>query len=299
MDYVFLGKTLPVENVRARLLFTDDRLQLSDVQGALFSGAIKGTADISLAHGDPHYHANLAVEGIDFPRLTNLYFKYRTAQGHMSGDYDFTGLGDNARSMRGSGKIRVDNGDVFAIPVFGPLSRLISAIIPGSGYSVAHNAVAAFSDQGWRHAYRRFQGERKTFRHARPRRHSFSRRQTRFRCPHQRESSRRHGADAGLQTFRIQRRRQPLQTKLASEAILGIAGWRFRIVERKDEAAKIFPSLPTSQSAIDNSARRAHVDRWRRSHGDRARMLDPVHGHADFREEQYAMVRAAAFARGN
>ena len=145
MDYVFLGKTLPVENVRARLLFTDDRLQLSDVQGALFSGAIKGTADISLARGDPHYHANLAVEGIDFPRLTNLYFNYRTAQGHMSGDYDFTGLGDNARSMRGSGKIRVDNGDVFAIPVFGPLSRLISAIIPGSGYSVAHNAVAAFS----------------------------------------------------------------------------------------------------------------------------------------------------------
>ena len=123
MDYVFLGKTLPVENVRARSLFTDDRLQLSDVQGALFSGAIKGTADISLARGDPHYHANLAVEGIDFPRLTNLYFNYRTAQGHMSGDYDFTGLGDNARAMRGSGKIRVDNGDVFAIPVFGPLSR--------------------------------------------------------------------------------------------------------------------------------------------------------------------------------
>jgi hypothetical protein len=63
----------------------------------------------------------------------------------MSGEYDFTGLGDNARMMRGTGKIRVNNGDIFAIPIFGPLSRLIGAIIPGTGYSVAHNATATFN----------------------------------------------------------------------------------------------------------------------------------------------------------
>jgi hypothetical protein len=145
MDYVFLGKTLPFDRIKARLLFTDDRLQLSEVQGALFGGTVRGTADISLARSDPHYQANLAVAQIDFPRLTDLYFKYRTAQGQMSGEYDFTGLGDNARTMRGSGSIRVSNGDIFAIPIFGPLSRLIGSIIPGTGYSVAHNASAGFS----------------------------------------------------------------------------------------------------------------------------------------------------------
>jgi AsmA-like C-terminal region len=145
MDYVFLGKTLAFDRISARLLFTDDRLQLNDVQGDLFNGTVRGTADISLARNDPHYRANLAVEGIDFPLLTDLYFKYRTAQGQMNGEYDFTGLGDNARTMRGTGKIRVNNGDVFAIPIFGPLSRLIGSIIPGSGYSVAHNASADFN----------------------------------------------------------------------------------------------------------------------------------------------------------
>ena len=145
MDYLFVGKTLPIEHVSGRLLFTDDRLQLSDVQGTIFGGALAGAADISLARHDPHYHAVLSVADIDFPRLTDLYFKYETAHGRLSGSYDFTGLGDEARTMRGSGKIQVANGDVFAIPVFGPLSGLLGAIIPGAGYSVAHQANATFT----------------------------------------------------------------------------------------------------------------------------------------------------------
>jgi hypothetical protein len=145
MDYVFIGKTLSFEHIKAQLLFTDDRLQVSNVQGPLLSGTLRGTADISLARDDPHYKANLVVDGINFPRLTDLYFNYHTAQGQMSGEYDFTGVGDRARLMRGTGKIYVNNGDIFAIPIFGPLSRLIGAIIPGTGYSVAHNATSTFN----------------------------------------------------------------------------------------------------------------------------------------------------------
>jgi hypothetical protein len=145
MDYVFLGKTLPFNRVSGRLLFTDDRLQLNNVRGSLFSGSVGGTADISLAKGDPHYQANLTVQRIDFPQLTDLYFKYKTAQGQMAATYDFTGLGDNARTMRGNGRIDVTNGDVFAIPIFGPLSELLSHLIPGIGYSVAHNASTSFT----------------------------------------------------------------------------------------------------------------------------------------------------------
>ena len=104
MDYVFLGKTLPFNRVSSKLLFTNDRLQLVDLAGGLFSGTVRGGADISLARGDPHYRAKLTVKGIDFPQLTNLYWQYKSAQGQLSGTYDFKGLGDNARLMSGSGK---------------------------------------------------------------------------------------------------------------------------------------------------------------------------------------------------
>jgi hypothetical protein len=150
MDYVFLGKTLPFDRVSARLLFTNDRLQINDLRADLFAGTLRGNADISLARNDPKYHASLSVTEINFPRLTDLYFNYKTAQGLLRGTYEFTGLGSDWRTMRGSGKVEVSNGDVFAIPIFGPLSGILNKIwilnkiVPGSGYSIARKASAEF-----------------------------------------------------------------------------------------------------------------------------------------------------------
>src|SRR5216110_443753 len=152
MDYVFLGKTLPFDRISARLLFTNDRLQIIDLRGALLSGTLRGNADISLAKNDPRYRANISVSEINFPLLTNLYYNYKTALGLLNGTYDFTGLGSDPRTMRGRGKVEVTNGDVFAIPIFGPLSGILNRILPGSGYSVAHKASADFKiDQGTIH----------------------------------------------------------------------------------------------------------------------------------------------------
>ena len=145
MDYVFLGKTLPFDRVSARLLFTNERLQISDVRADLLAGTLRGNADISLARNDPRYRANLSIGEIKFPRLTDLYFNYKTAQGLLRGTYEFSGLGNDWRTMRGSGKVEVSNGDVFAIPIFGPLSGILNHIVPGSGYSIAHKANAKFT----------------------------------------------------------------------------------------------------------------------------------------------------------
>ena len=145
MDYVFLGKTLPFDRVSARLLFTNERLQISDVRADLLAGTLRGNADISLARNDPRYRANLSIGEINFPRLTDLYFNYKTAQGLLRGTYEFNGVGNDWRTMRGSGKVEISNGDVFAIPIFGPLSGILNHIVPGSGYSIAHKANAKFT----------------------------------------------------------------------------------------------------------------------------------------------------------
>jgi hypothetical protein len=146
MDYAFLGKTLSLERVSGKLLFTAERLQITDVKAGLFTGRVNGNADISLAHNDPRYRATVAVQHVDFPRLTDLYYDYKTSEGQLNGSYDFTGLGSDARSMRGNGNVEVTNGDVFAIPIFGPLSGLLNAVLPGTmGYSIARKAGASFT----------------------------------------------------------------------------------------------------------------------------------------------------------
>jgi len=144
MDYSFLGKTLPFDRVSGRLLFTNDRLQIIDLRGGLLSGTLRGNADISLAQNDQRYRADISISGINFPQLTDLYYNYKTARGQLGGTYDFTGFGSDPRTMHGRGKLEVTDGDVFAIPIFGPLSGILNHIVPGSGYSIARKASASF-----------------------------------------------------------------------------------------------------------------------------------------------------------
>jgi AsmA-like C-terminal region len=145
MDYVFLGKTLPFDRIKAKLLLTNDRLQISELNGAIFSGTLQGNADISLAKNDQRYRATMTVDRVDFPRLTDLYFKYKTSTGSMNGRYDWAGDGSDARSMSGKGEVEVRNGDVFAIPLFGPLSDILNKLMPGIGYRVARKANMSFT----------------------------------------------------------------------------------------------------------------------------------------------------------
>jgi hypothetical protein len=148
MDYTFIDKVLPFDQVAGRLLFTNDRLQILDLKTKLFSGNLTGSADISLAKNDRRYTAKVAVEKADFPSLTDLYFKYKTSQGAFSGHFDFSGVGSEARLLKGEGRAEVTNGNVFAIPIFGPLSQLVSKMFAGAGYSVAHEANAPFTIKG-------------------------------------------------------------------------------------------------------------------------------------------------------
>ncbi len=145
MDYTFIDKVLPFDQIAGRLLFTDDRLQIFDLKGKLFDGDLTGTTDISLARNDHHYSASVAVEDIDFPSLTSLYFNYKTSQGSLSGAMDFGGVGSDKKALHGAGRVEVRNGNVFAIPVFGPLSEVLSKLFTGAGYSIAHEATAPFT----------------------------------------------------------------------------------------------------------------------------------------------------------
>jgi len=146
MNYTFLGKELPLKDVSGRLFFTHGNLNLSKVNATLFNGQVNGGADISIDPSKPAYIAHLETSGIDFPTLTKLYFNYESSQGQMDGSCDFSGgRGDDLMALVANGSLCVMNGNVFAIPVFGPLSGLLNTILPGMGYNQAREATATFS----------------------------------------------------------------------------------------------------------------------------------------------------------
>ncbi len=145
MDYTFLKKELSATKISGTVSVMGDRLKLDGLDAALFGGRLRGKADISLRKAKGDYTAELFTEEIDFPTLTKLYFDFDTSKGKLTGSFAFSGLHDFARAIDGTGALRVTEGNVFAIPIFGPFSGILNDILPGTGYNVAHKGTCTFA----------------------------------------------------------------------------------------------------------------------------------------------------------
>ena len=143
MDYVFLHQNLPFTSIAGTVDFTEERMKFTNLRGEIFGGQAEGSLDLALGKVKD-YTAALGVKGLDFAKLTKLYFDYDDSKGELSGEYRWTGRGDDSRTLRGAGSLQVDRGNVFAIPFMGPLSGVLSNVIPGLGFDKAHRATATF-----------------------------------------------------------------------------------------------------------------------------------------------------------
>jgi hypothetical protein len=143
--YELLGKNLTPEQVRAEVLVRGRRLLVNVQDGRLFDGGVKLQADVSLDEKDPTYRLEATAERWDFAAVNQLYFNYSGSEGRMSGSLAYEAPLQNQTMLRGGGTLRVEDGNVFAIPVLGPLSGIINTILPGAGYQKARLATADFT----------------------------------------------------------------------------------------------------------------------------------------------------------
>lgn len=149
MNYTFARRDLRFPNVAGRLVFTDPKLFLQGIRAGLLGGEVRGNLELAIGKGVPSdYRADLDLRDVDFAPLTKLYFDYDESRGRLFGTYRWTGRGDDPGTMRGTGSLRVERGNVLALPLFGPLSGPLDIALPGVGQPVAHLATADFLVNG-------------------------------------------------------------------------------------------------------------------------------------------------------
>lgn len=145
LDYELLNRDLPFGATRAQVRLKGKHVLANVTQAKLMGGEVAVDADVSIDENNPIFGGAITLAGVDFPSLTKLYFGYSRSEGRMSGNYAFTAKLRDPGSMKGEGSIRVEDGHVLAIPLFGPLSEVMSAIIPGVGHDSARLATADFA----------------------------------------------------------------------------------------------------------------------------------------------------------
>jgi len=141
MDYTLIHRNLSVSKVTANLSIVGEHLKISSLEGSVLGGKVRADMDFNLRKSKGDYSVALRMENIDFPSLTKLYLDYDASKGRLTGSFDFTGKHDLAREIKGKGRLVVENGNVFAIPLFGPLSGVIANV----GYENAHKGTCTFT----------------------------------------------------------------------------------------------------------------------------------------------------------
>ena len=144
-DYDLLGKSLPFGKTSATVNITGMMVKARVLKAALFDGEVALTTNVSIDPARPVFDVDAEIRRVDFPKLTKLYFNFDTSKGVASGKIKFKAPIHRARELQGGGSLRVERGNVFAIPILGPLSDIINLIIPGAGYQTARLATCDFT----------------------------------------------------------------------------------------------------------------------------------------------------------
>lgn len=144
LEYDLLDRTLNFGATSGSLEFTGRKIKLDVPSARLFGGTVQIAADISTDQPASPQQLDVELNSVDFETLTRLYFDYKGSQGVVSGRYKFSFVPESPKLMQGQGNLLVENGDVFAIPVLGPLSAVLGSIVPGTGYQTARQATCDF-----------------------------------------------------------------------------------------------------------------------------------------------------------
>ncbi|MEI8311861.1 MAG: AsmA-like C-terminal region-containing protein, partial [Verrucomicrobiota bacterium] len=145
LDYDLLRRTLHFGKTSAVVNVVGAKVNADIRKAALMGGDVALKAIVSIDPKDPTFSSDVKINRVNFARLTKLYFGYDTSKGVMSGNFKFRARMNEENLMRGSGGIRVEDGNVFAIPILGPFSEILATVLPGVGYQSARIATADFT----------------------------------------------------------------------------------------------------------------------------------------------------------
>ena len=145
LDYDLLKRTLHFGRTSAQVNIVGTKVRADVKRAELMGGTAALKAIVSIDPKDPTFGADVAISRVNFAKLTKLYFNFETSKGRVSGAYKFNARTGKENLMRGAGNLRVENGNVFAIPILGPFSEILGSILPGVAYETAHLATADFT----------------------------------------------------------------------------------------------------------------------------------------------------------
>ncbi len=143
--YAVFGKKLPFERLTAELKRRRN-VTTFDIDSQLLGGDFSLDGQFQGPEVGSSFSGEMRVENINFRRFAEHYASKMDTEGDITGHFKFNGRVGDWKSLKGGGVLIALNGDLDAVPIFGPLSPLLGTLIPTQikGYNVAKEANCTF-----------------------------------------------------------------------------------------------------------------------------------------------------------
>lgn len=143
--YAVFGRKLPFQDVTALVDNRGGNISFN-VKSSVLGGGMTLIGTLNENRNPETYAGELRMNAVSFQRFAQVYSPGNESVGDISGHFKFTGRMDDWRQLKGGGALFILNGNLLALPVLGPLTPVIAAILPSPirGYNIAKQANCTF-----------------------------------------------------------------------------------------------------------------------------------------------------------
>lgn len=143
-DYKFLGKYLTLTKPSATVHVKDKEVNVNDLSSEVAGGSIKGR--FSNRSGS-QLSGELSWTKLRVLELSKTYGFDIKSGGNITGRMEFDIKNGDVSTMNGQGLIAMEEGELFSVPIFGPLSTVASTVVNDRrlGHERAKSAFCNFT----------------------------------------------------------------------------------------------------------------------------------------------------------
>ncbi len=124
-EYDFLDAPVSITQPSGTVIITDTGTTLRDLEMNAFMGSIRANMDFPRGKA---MSANLALSNISMDSINSTYGLNMECGGELTGKVDFAMLPGNVSTMSGKGSLNLQKTELFSVPLFGPLSKVMQVV---------------------------------------------------------------------------------------------------------------------------------------------------------------------------
>lgn len=139
------GKMLDFSQAKATLKSRAGTVEF-DVRSKLLMGDFDARGSVTTKGSQISYQGHTGVNALSFNQFSKVYAPTYETEGDLTGHFDFTGTVGDWKTLKGEGAAIIVNGNLYAVPILGPLTPLLGGFLPApiKGFNVAKEATCTY-----------------------------------------------------------------------------------------------------------------------------------------------------------